>query len=31
MDAVVVNLFIEGGLHILDTTAFVEVKPETPF
>jgi len=31
MDATLVNPFIEGTLHILDTTAFVKVKPETPF
>ncbi len=31
MDAALVNPFIEGTLHILDTTAFVRVKPETPF
>ena len=31
MDAALVNPFIEGTLHILDTTAFVKVKPETPF
>lgn len=31
MDAVLVNPFIEGTLHILDSTSFVEVKPETPF
>lgn len=31
MDATLVNPFIEGALHILDTTAFVKVKPETPF
>ncbi|MBU1341969.1 MAG: chemotaxis protein CheX [Proteobacteria bacterium] len=31
MDAILVNPFIEGTLHILDTTAFVKVKPETPF
>jgi len=31
MDAALVNPFIEGALHILDTTAFVKVKPETPF
>ncbi len=30
MDAALVNPFIEGTLHILDTTAFVKVKPE-PF
>lgn len=31
MDAALVNPFIEGTLHILDTTAFVKVKPEVPF
>lgn len=31
MDATLVNPFIEGTLHILDTTAFVKVKPEEPF
>jgi chemotaxis protein CheX len=31
MDATLVNPFIEGTLHILDTTAFVKVKPEAPF
>lgn len=31
MDAALVNPFIEGTLHILDTTAFVKVKPETPY
>ena len=31
MDAALVNPFIEGTLHILDTTAFVKVKSETPF
>jgi len=31
MDAAPVNLFIEGTLHILDTTAFVKVKPEPSF
>ena len=31
MDAALVNPFIEGTLHILDTTAFVKVKPESPF
>ncbi len=31
MDAALVNPFIEGTLHILDTTAFVKVKPEDPF
>ena len=31
MDASLVNPFIEGTLHILDTTAFVKVKPEDPF
>jgi chemotaxis protein CheX len=31
MDATLVNPFIEGTLHILDTTAFVKVKPENPF
>ncbi len=31
MDATLVNPFIEGTLHILDTTAFVKVKPDPPF
>ncbi|WDP88945.1 MAG: chemotaxis protein CheX [Desulfobacter sp.] len=31
MDVTLVNPFIEGTLHILDTTAFVKVKPEPPF
>lgn len=31
MDASLVNPFVEGTLHILDTTAFVKVKPEAPF
>ncbi len=31
MDATLVNPFIEGALHILDTTAFVKVKPDPPF
>ena len=31
MDVSLVNPFVEGALHILDTTAFVKVKPETPF
>ncbi len=31
MDASLVNPFIEGTLHILDTTAFVKVRPEPPF
>lgn len=31
MDAALVNPFIEGVLHILDTTAFVKVKPVEPF
>lgn len=31
MDAALVNPFIEGTLHILDTTAFVKVKSEAPF
>ena len=31
MDSTLVNPFIEGTLHILDTTAFVKVKPEPPF
>ena len=30
MDVTLVNPFIEGALHILDTTAFVKVKPEPP-
>lgn len=31
MDAALVNPFVEGTLHILDTTAFIKVKPEPPF
>ena len=31
MEATLVNPFVEGALHILDTTAFVKVKPEIPF
>ena len=31
MDAALVNPFVEGTLHILDTTAFVKVKPDVPF
>ncbi|MCP4671962.1 MAG: chemotaxis protein CheX [Desulfobacula sp.] len=31
MEAALVNPFVEGTLHILDTTAFVKVKPEPPF
>ncbi len=31
MDASYVNPFIEGTLHILDTTAFVKARPEPPF
>ncbi|MFO7912668.1 MAG: chemotaxis protein CheX [Desulfotignum sp.] len=31
MDAILVNPFIEGTLHILDTTASVKVKPDPPF
>ena len=31
MDAALVNPFIEGTLHILDTTAFVKAKPRDPF
>jgi len=31
MDVTLVNPFVEGALHILDTTAFVKVKSETPF
>lgn len=31
MDVTLVNPFIEGALHILDTTAFVKVAPEAPF
>lgn len=31
MDARLINPFVEGTLHILDTTAFVKVKPESPF
>ena len=30
MHVTLVNPFIEGALHILDTTAFVKVKPEPP-
>ena len=31
MDVTLVNPFIEGTLHILDTTAFVKVTPESPY
>ncbi len=31
MDASLVNPFIEGTLHILDTTALVKVRPDPPF
>lgn len=31
MDVSLVNPFIEGTLHILDTTALVKVKPGSPF
>ncbi|SLM32955.1 CheC domain protein [Desulfamplus magnetovallimortis] len=31
MEAAVVNCFIEGTFHILDTTASVKVKPEKPY
>ena len=31
MDAALVNPFVEGTLHILDTTAAVKVKPDPPF
>ena len=31
MDAHLVNPFVEGTLHILDTTASVKAKPESPF
>ena len=31
MDVKLVNPFIEGALHILDTTAFVKVIPDTPY
>ncbi len=31
MEAALVNPFIEGTLHILDTTAFVKAKPKSPF
>ena len=31
MDVALVNPFIEGTLHILDTTALVKVKPQPPF
>lgn len=31
MDVALVNPFIEGTLHILDTTALVKVKPGPPF
>ena len=31
MDVKLVNPFVEGTLHILDTTAAVKVKPDPPF
>ena len=31
MDAALVNPFVEGTLHILDTTAFVKVCPKSPY
>lgn len=31
MESAVVNCFIEGTFHILDTTASVKVKPGTPY
>lgn len=31
MDVTLVNPFVEGALHILDTTAFVKVKSDPPF
>ena len=31
MDAAIVNPFVEGTLHILDTTAGVKVQPDSPF
>lgn len=31
MQAALINLFVEGALHIPDTTAFVKVKREAPF
>ncbi|PIE62309.1 MAG: chemotaxis protein CheX [Desulfobacter postgatei] len=31
MDVALVNPFIEGTLHILDTTALIKVKPGPPF
>ena len=31
MDVALVNPFIEGALHILDTTAFVKVQPDPPY
>ncbi|MBA3012469.1 MAG: chemotaxis protein CheX [Proteobacteria bacterium] len=31
MDVTLINPFVEGALHILDTTAFVKVKPDPPF
>lgn len=31
MDAMFVNPFVEGALHILNTTASVKVKPQPPF
>lgn len=31
MDAMFVNPFVEGALHILNTTAMVKVKPRPPF
>ena len=31
MEASVVNCFVEGAFHILDTTASVKVKPDPPY
>ncbi|MBF0413196.1 MAG: chemotaxis protein CheX [Desulfamplus sp.] len=31
MEAAVINCFIEGTFHILDTTSSVKVKPNTPY
>ncbi len=31
MDAAVINCFIEGAFHILDTTSSIKVKPERPY
>lgn len=31
MEAAVINCFIEGTFHILDTTALVKAKPDTPY